>query len=146
MKKHLLLFSVFLLPLGAAAQFPFATVGSTFARAALASKAGKQPVPVAHFQAGNESIPQKRTPAKQVHGAAAEEIKALEGFLEAAQTAYARSEEKSICPNSALAQTLIDQIKKAQSKWDVTPYEQELAFYQQEQQRRQQPAAGSVTP
>ncbi|OUJ72876.1 hypothetical protein BXP70_16345 [Hymenobacter crusticola] len=110
------------------------------------ASSNKPDATVTHFRAGNKSIPQKRTPEDQIRGRAAEDIKTLEGFLTAAQEAYARPEEKNVCHDPSLAQALIANIKKLQPSWSVVPYQQELAFYVQEQKRRQQPEPGSVTP
>ncbi|GGF21281.1 hypothetical protein [Hymenobacter cavernae] len=110
------------------------------------ARSAKPDATVTHFRAGNKSIPQKRTPENEIRGRAAEDIKTLEGFLAAAQTAYIRPEEKNVCPDPSLAQALINNIKKLQPSWSVIPYQQELGFYIQEQKRRQQPDPATVTP
>lgn len=154
MKKVLFLVTVGLLPVCASAQISAAAWGQLAGNGVrIATRkhnsnatAAKSEAPVTHFRAGNKSIPQKRTPEDQIRGRAAEDIKTLEGFLTAAQQAYARPDEKNVCPDPSLAQVLINNIKQLQPKWSVVPYQQELAFYAQEQKRRQQAEVGSVTP
>jgi hypothetical protein len=153
-KKVLFLVAAGLLPLCASAQLTvggfthLASAGVGLATRKHNPKAGtnKPDATVAHFRAGNKSIPQKRTPEDQIRGRAAEDIKTLEGFLTAAQQAYARPDDKNVCPDPSLAQVLINNIKQLQPKWSVVPYQQELAFYVQEQKRRQQAEVGSVAP
>lgn len=153
MKKATFFLLAGLLPGYVSAQIPAAAIGRLVGHGVGAAVSKRNPAgpnapdaTVTHFQVGDKSIPQKRTPENQIRGRAAEDIKTLEGFLTAAQEAYARPEEKNVCPDPSLAQVLINNIKQLQSKWDVTPYEQELAFYTQEQKRRQQPEPANVAP
>jgi len=149
MKKLLLLFAVALFPMGIQAQSAVAIgrlVGSgivlaTRTRSNTAHKTTKPAPSPAHFQAGTKSIPQQRTPANKVTGKAKEDIQTLESLLTACYQAYTRPEEQTICQNTTLPYALIQNIHKIQPTWNVQPYKLELAFYEQEQQRRQQPPA-----
>ncbi|SMB97899.1 hypothetical protein SAMN00120144_2265 [Hymenobacter roseosalivarius DSM 11622] len=76
-----------------------------------------------------------------MHGPAAEDTTNLETFLIAAHDADAHPDELNVCPNAALAQTFLGNIRQLQPKWNVVQYHQEMAFYVQEHKRCQQPAA-----
>ncbi|MBW3128195.1 MULTISPECIES: hypothetical protein [Hymenobacter] len=153
MKKPLLFLTLAFLPFVTKAQSAVAIgrlIGSgvvlaTRTKSKAAHKADKAAATTTHFKAGSQSIPQKRTPPNQVQGKAKEDIQTLESFLTSCQQAYARPEEKTICLTPDFARTLIQNIHKVQPTWNVQPYKLELAFYEQEQQRRQQPpVAGEV--
>jgi hypothetical protein len=152
MKKNVLLLAIGLLPLGAAAQMSVANYVTGGANAVLLAKRlhnsnkAKAEAPLAHFRVGNRSIPQKRTPPDQIHGRANDEIKTVEEFLSSAQAAYARPEDKMVCANPSVARMLIANIKKVQPTWNVVPYQQELAFYEQEHKRRQLAVATTPEP
>jgi hypothetical protein len=84
-----------------------------------------------------------RTPADQLPKQAAAQITALETQLEQCHAAMLASPTGVICTpeQRAAIQSAAIGVARARSSWDLQPYQQEMAYYQAEDARRQQAAA-----
>ncbi|OGX90462.1 hypothetical protein BEN49_06680 [Hymenobacter coccineus] len=84
-----------------------------------------------------------RTPADQLPKKGADQITALEAQLEQCHAAMLATPGGIICtPEQRTAiQSAAVSVARARSNWDLQPYQQELAYYQAEDARRQQAAA-----
>lgn len=84
-----------------------------------------------------------RTPADQLPKKGAEQITALEAQLEQCHAAMLANPGGIICTpeQRAAIQSAAVSVARARSGWDLQPYQQELAYYQAEDARRQQAAA-----
>jgi hypothetical protein len=118
-----------------------------------APKAAEQPSPekltadkVAADKAALAASPQalvmQRTPADKLPKKAAEQITALEAQLDRCHAAMLADPKGVVCtPEQRTAiQSAAVSVARAQSSWDLKPYQQEMAFYMAEDARRQQPA------
>jgi hypothetical protein len=118
-----------------------------------APKAAEQPSPeklaadkVAADKAAIAAAPQalvmQRTPADKLPKKAAEQITALEAQLDRCHAAMLADPKGVVCtPEQRTAiQSAAVSVARAQSSWDLKPYQQEMAFYMAEDARRQQPA------
>jgi hypothetical protein len=116
------------------------------------SKAGKAaeaaPAPVASvaptttpFTYRGESVSRRRTTADQLKGKGTTEIMALEAALEESYTALGAVDSVQSFLPPAHYDAIITAARKAaavRTNWDYSAYQQELAFYQKEEARRQQ--------
>jgi hypothetical protein len=142
MKKQLLIWVACLLPLCAAAQFPFVPTaglvlnGAQAGAKALKNRGNKPGEFVTYFHVGTDSVAQKRTPENKLRGDASINIRQLEAYLTRVYVLYQQPQVESICPDAQNGAAMIRTVRQLQQKWDVVPYEQELAFYQQQHQRR----------
>jgi hypothetical protein len=142
MKKTLLitllltfpLFSFAQLPIGPAAGLLFSGVQA--GSKSIKNRANKPGEFVTYFKVGQDSIPMKRTPAGKVRGDAASSIQQVESYLSGVHQLYLQPQTESICPDAQTGQYLLRAIATQQPKWDTTPYQTELAFYQQQHQHR----------
>ncbi|WP_210521368.1 hypothetical protein [Hymenobacter terricola] len=93
-----------------------------------------------------QSFPMQRTPAEQLPKKGAEQVTALETQLDRFHTALVADSTNALCtPEQRTAiQTAIVNLARAQSRWDLQPYQQEATFYLAEDARRQRAAAGTV--
>ncbi|AMJ64982.1 hypothetical protein AXW84_05745 [Hymenobacter sp. PAMC 26628] len=84
-----------------------------------------------------------RTPADQLPKKGAEQITALEAQLEQCHAAMLANPSGVICTpeQRAAIQSAAVSVARAQSSWNLQPYQQEMAYYQAEDARRQQAAA-----
>lgn len=88
-----------------------------------------------------------RTPTDQLPKKAAEQITALETQLEQCHAAMLANPSGIICTpeQRAAIQRAAVGVARAQSSWNLQPYQQEMAYYQAEDARRQQ-AVAPVAP
>lgn len=84
-----------------------------------------------------------RTPADQLPKKGAEQITALEAQLEQCHAAMLANPGGVICTpeQRAAIQSAAVGVARAQAGWSLQPYQQEMAYYQAEEARRQQAAA-----
>ncbi len=84
-----------------------------------------------------------RTPTDQLPRKGAEQITALEAQLEQCHAAMLANPSGVICtPEQRTAiQNAAVGVARAQSGWNLQPYQQEMAYYQAEDARRQQAVA-----
>jgi hypothetical protein len=125
------------LPIGLAAGL--LVNGTQAAAKATRNRAGKPGEFVTYFRVGADSVAMKRTPDDKIRGDAAAYIRTLEQRLASTNERYRMGIEE-LCPNAVVYQTYLQYIRTNQPKWETAAYEQELAFYQQEHQRRYQAA------
>lgn len=94
-----------------------------------------------------QSYPVLRTPAEQLPKKGAAEITAVETQLDRFRTALRADSTGALCtPEQRTAfQAAIVSLARAQSKWDLQPYQQEATFYLAEDARRQRTAAPAPT-
>lgn len=97
------------------------------------------------FTYHGENIQRKRTAPETFKGKGGPEIQALEALLEQRhQALLADSTASILTPEQLTALTTAARTAAAaRPDWNYAPYQQELAFYQKEEQRRQ-PAAQPV--
>ncbi len=90
-----------------------------------------------------QSYPVLRTPAEQLPKKGAAEITAVETQLDRFRTALRADSTSALCtPEQRTAfQAAIVSVARAQSRWDLQPYQQEATFYLAEDARRQRTAA-----
>lgn len=140
MKKTLLITLLLSLPLFSFAQLPIGPAASLLfsgvqaGSKSIKNRANKPDEFVTHFKVGQDSISMKRTPAGKVRGDAAS--KQVESYLSGVHQLYLQPQTESICPDAQTGQYLLRAIATQQPKWDTTPYQAELAFYQQQHQHR----------
>lgn len=93
-----------------------------------------------------QSFPMQRTPADQLPRKGAEQVTALETQLDRFHTALVADSTSSLCTpeQRAAIQTAIVNLARAESRWDLQPYQKESTFYLAEDARRQQAAAGTA--
>ncbi|OON70022.1 hypothetical protein [Hymenobacter sp. CRA2] len=97
---------------------------------------------VTPFSFRGQSVPRKRTEAATFKGKGGAEIQALEAALEEIHVAFQADSVKAFL-TAAHTEAVIAANRKAvavRPNWNYAPYQQELAFYQKEEARRQQPA------
>jgi hypothetical protein len=84
-------------------------------------------------------IPCKRTDAASFKGKGGPEIQALESLLEERRQALLADSTASVlsAPQAAAIEQASRQAVAARPDWNYAPYRKELAFYQQEELRRQ---------
>ena len=89
-----------------------------------------------------KELVKQRTPADKLPKRGAEQITALEAQLDRCHAAMLADPAGVICTpeQRAAIQSAAVSVARAQSGWSLQPYQQELAFYQAEDVRRQQPA------
>jgi hypothetical protein len=89
-----------------------------------------------------QSFSMQRTPADKLPKKAVEQITALEAQLDRCHAAMLADPKGVVCtPEQRTAiQSAAVSVARAQSSWDLKPYQQEMAFYMAEDARRQQPA------
>jgi len=90
-----------------------------------------------------QSYPVLRTPAEQLPKKGAAEITAVETQLDRFRTALRADSTSALCtPEQRTAfQAAIVSVARAQSRWDLQPYQQEATIYLAEDARRQRAAA-----
>ncbi|OWP63083.1 hypothetical protein CDA63_11160 [Hymenobacter amundsenii] len=114
---------------------PEATSSST------ASTVG-QPAPIMPFTYRGQAVSRQRTTAETIKGKGASEILALEAALEQTHQALLADSAQSFLP-ATQNEAIIAAARKAATvrpAWNYSAYQQELAFYQQEETRRMAPA------
>lgn len=120
------------LPIGPAAGLIFSGVQA--GSKSVKNRANKPGEFVAYFKVGQDSIPMKGTPAGKIRGDAASSIQQVESDLSGVHQLYRQPQTESICADAQTGQYLLRAIAMQQPKWDTTPYQAELAFYQQQHQ------------
>ncbi len=90
-----------------------------------------------------KELVQRRTPADKLPKKGAEQITALEAQLDLCHAAMLANPTGVVCTaeQCTAIQSAAVSVARAQSGWDLQAYQQELAFYQAEDVRRQQAAA-----
>lgn len=91
-----------------------------------------------------QAFPMQRTPADQLPKKGAAEVTAVETQLDRFHTALLADSTSALCtPEQRTGiQTAIVNLARAQSRWDLGPYQQEATFYLAEDAHRQGAAAG----
>ncbi|MGI4734477.1 MAG: hypothetical protein ACRYG7_04790 [Janthinobacterium lividum] len=95
--------------------------------------------PVAEVAAAPQALVMQRTPADKLPKRASEQIVALEAQLEQCHAAMLASPTAVVCTaeqRTAIQQAAIS-VARAKPDWSLQPYQQEMAFYQAEDARRQ---------
>jgi hypothetical protein len=95
---------------------------------------------VASFSYQGQTVPLKRTASETFKGKGYPEIQALEAALEESHKGLLADSVQSFLP-AAKREAIINAARKAaaaRSDWNYAPYQQELAFYEKEEARRQQ--------
>ncbi|MFD1466894.1 hypothetical protein ACFQ48_01560 [Hymenobacter caeli] len=95
-----------------------------------------------------KELVQQRTPADKLPKKGAAQITALEAQLDLCHAAMLANPTGIICTaeQRTAIQSAAVSVARAQSSWNLQPYQQELAFYQAEDVRRQQLAAPANEP
>ncbi len=110
------------------------------APASTASTVG-QPAPIMPFSYRGQAVSHQRTTPETLKGKGAPEILALEAALEQTHQALLADSAQSFLP-AAQNEAIIAAARKAAAVrpgWNYSAYQQELAFYQQEEARRTAP-------
>ena len=113
----------------------------------LASKAGKKGDPIAPNTTmatyRGQTFPMQRTPAAMLPKKGAEQVTAMETQLDRFHTALLADSTSALCtPEQRTAiQTAMVNLARAQSSWDLQPYQKEATFYLTEDARRQKAAS-----
>jgi hypothetical protein len=96
----------------------------------------------AAIAASPQELVMQRTPTDKLPKKAAEQITSLEAQLDRCHTAMLADPKGVVCtPEQRTAiQSAAVNVARAQSSWNLKPYQQEMAFYMAEDARRQQPA------
>ena len=86
-----------------------------------------------------QTFPMQRTPAEQMPKKGAEQVTEVETQLDRFHAAMLADSASSICtPEQRTAiQTALVSLARAQSRWDLQPYQKEATFYLAEDSRRQ---------
>ncbi|HEX8330110.1 MAG TPA: hypothetical protein VF629_21420 [Hymenobacter sp.] len=119
------------------------SAGIGLARAAGRNNDAKSDLPVATTSTyRGHSFAMLRTPADQLPKKGAAEVTEVETQLDRFHTAMLADSTSSFCtPEQRKAiQTALVSLGRAQSRWDMQPYQQEATFYLAEDARRQQKA------
>ncbi|MFC6225400.1 hypothetical protein ACFP2F_19285 [Hymenobacter artigasi] len=89
-----------------------------------------------------QAFPMQRTPADQLPKKGAEQVTEVETQLDRFHTALLADSTSALCtPEQRTAiQTALVGLARAQSRWDLQPYQQEATFYLAEDARRQKAA------
>jgi hypothetical protein len=101
----------------------------------------------AELAATGPAIPKEltmyRTPADKLPKQAAEQITGLEAQLDRCHAAMLASPTGPVCSpeQRAAIQSAAVSVARAKPSFDLHPYQQEMAYYMAEDDRRQQPAA-----
>ncbi|TGE13892.1 hypothetical protein [Hymenobacter elongatus] len=100
---------------------------------------------VTPFTYHGQAVSRQRTAADKLKGKGATEILALEASLEQSHAALLADSVSSFLPTAHYDAIVAAARKAAATRpgWDYSPYQQELAFYQQEEARRQKAAQPS---
>ena len=107
--------------------------------AATQSSAGR-PTPVTPFTYKGQEVSRQRTAAGTLKGKGAEQIMALEAALEQSHQALLADSVQPFltAPQTEAIMLAARQAAAARPSWNYSAYQQELAFYQEEEARRQQ--------
>ncbi|GAB3867869.1 hypothetical protein GCM10028824_11260 [Hymenobacter segetis] len=89
-----------------------------------------------------QTFPMQRTPAELLPKKGAEQVTAMETQLDRFHTALLADSTSALCtPEQRTAiQTAMVNLARAQSSWDLQPYQKEATFYLAEDARRQKAA------
>lgn len=142
MRKRLFFCLLLLSPILASAQLPISLAagllvnGTQAAAKAARNRAGKPGEFVTYFRVGADSVAMKRTPPEKLRGDAATSIRDEEALLQRCHQTYLKPGPLSLELEWVYSQQQLQRIAATQPKWDIKPYQQEIAFYQREQQRR----------
>ncbi|WP_216726453.1 hypothetical protein [Hymenobacter siberiensis] len=123
------------------------TAGIGLARMAANKKdasAAKKDAPAAATSTYRGQVfPMQRTPADQLPKKGAEQVTEVETQLDRFHTALLANSASALCtPEQRTAiQTALVGLARAQSRWDLQPYQQEATFYLAEDARRQKAAS-----
>lgn len=101
-----------------------------------------QPAPIMPFTYRGQAVSRQRTTPETIKGKGAPEILALEAALEQTHQALLADSAQSFLP-ATQNEAIIAAARKAATvrpAWNYSAYQQELAFYQQEEARRMAPA------
>ena len=101
----------------------------------------------AAIAAGPKELVMQRTSTDKLPKKGAEQITALEAQLDRCHAAMLADPKAIICSpeQRTTIQSAAVSVARVQSGWSLQPYQQEMAFYQAEDARRQQ-AAAAATP
>lgn len=120
------------------------TAGISMARMAARNKGTQTSQPEASTSTyKGRSFAMQRTPADQLPKKGAAEVTEVETQLDRFHTALLADSTSALCtPEQRKAiQTALVSLGRAQSRWDLQPYQQEATFYLAEDARRQKAAA-----